>query len=129
MDSNTNLISNAETLCAQGELCLLKKDLFGFEINVLGQHFNRTLDSLFEQMQEARQQCVGRELILNELEIGHQIQTSILPKELPTGILYPISEFYWMITTESRSAVSILIQPTNIWKHSTTGKKPAKKYS
>lgn len=60
-----------------------QKDLFGFEINFLGEHFNRTLDALIEQMEEAKRERLGRERLLSELKIGHEIQKSILPKKLP----------------------------------------------
>ncbi len=60
-----------------------QKDLFGFEINALGEHFNRTLDALIEQMEEVKKERLGRERLLSELKIGHEIQKSILPKKLP----------------------------------------------
>ena len=60
-----------------------RNDFMGFEINVLGKNFNRMIDSLLKHMEEAKNQRVARELLVQELKIGHEIQKSILPREMP----------------------------------------------
>lgn len=55
----------------------------GFEINVLGETFNRMLDALVRNMEEAKNERVARELLERELDIGRQIQQELLPKEIP----------------------------------------------
>jgi serine phosphatase RsbU (regulator of sigma subunit) len=68
----------------QGDLkARFQRDWMGFEINVLGSDFNRMIDSLLLSMEEAKNERVGRELLANEFKIGHEIQTSIFPKEMP----------------------------------------------
>ncbi|MES2122008.1 MAG: SpoIIE family protein phosphatase [Chlamydiota bacterium] len=59
------------------------QDRMGFEINVIGRVFNRMIDSLLHHMEEARNERISRELLTKELKIGHDIQRSILPKEMP----------------------------------------------
>jgi sigma-B regulation protein RsbU (phosphoserine phosphatase) len=58
-------------------------DRVGFEINVIGQTFNRMIDSVIHHVEEARNERMARELLSKELKIGHEIQKSILPKEKP----------------------------------------------
>jgi len=55
----------------------------GFEINNLGLIFNETIDSLLLKMEEAKREKIEKEAYLSELKIGHQIQKSIFPLELP----------------------------------------------
>jgi len=59
------------------------QDPLGFEINILGQNFNAMIQSLVKHMQEAEDARVNQELLINELKIGHEIQKTIFPKELP----------------------------------------------
>lgn len=59
------------------------QDRMGFEINAIGRVFNRMIDSLLHHMEEARNERISRELLSKELKIGHDIQRSILPKEMP----------------------------------------------
>lgn len=56
---------------------------FGFEINELGSHFNEMIEAILLHMEEAKNQRVAKELLKKELEIGHQIQRELLPKEIP----------------------------------------------
>jgi serine phosphatase RsbU (regulator of sigma subunit) len=58
-------------------------DKMGFEINELGKQFNQTLDQLLLNAEEAERQRIGRERLAEELKIGHDIQSSLLPKHLP----------------------------------------------
>lgn len=60
-----------------------KRDLMGFEINLLGANFNRMIEALLTHMKEAKNEKLGRELLANELKIGYDIQTSLLPHEIP----------------------------------------------
>lgn len=58
-------------------------DWMGFEINALGKQFNETLDQLLMQSQEAARERISRERLAKELQIGREIQMSLLPKHLP----------------------------------------------
>src|SRR3990167_2951711 len=58
-------------------------DRMGFEINVLGQQFNETLDQLLFTQEEAEKERIGRERLAQELKIGHEIQVNLLPTHLP----------------------------------------------
>lgn len=58
-------------------------DKMGFEFNVIGEIFNETVESLTHHMQDAEQERVEKETYARELKIGEEVQTSILPKELP----------------------------------------------
>lgn len=59
------------------------RDRWGFEINAIGSHFNRMIDAVLAHMEEARTERVKREVLSNELKIGHEIQKTILPKVMP----------------------------------------------
>ena len=59
------------------------KDKFGFEINVLGDIFNKTLDDLALYIEQAKTERVRKELLEQELVIGHDIQMAILPRSFP----------------------------------------------
>lgn len=59
------------------------QDKFGFEVNVLGESFNRMIQSLKEYIQTANQERVEKETLAKELQIGQDIQKSILPREMP----------------------------------------------
>lgn len=61
-----------------------RKDWMGFEINVLGSHFNRTIDALTRHMETAKNERVAKEKLAQELKIGQEIQTSILPRVMPS---------------------------------------------
>lgn len=58
-------------------------DWMGFEINALGLQFNETLDGLLHHAKEAEKERLHREQLAQELKIGHEIQTSLLPKRVP----------------------------------------------
>lgn len=57
--------------------------VWGFEINGIGQEFNRTLDAMLLHQQEAETQRLHREKLAHELKLGHDIQASLLPKAIP----------------------------------------------
>lgn len=61
-----------------------QNDRLGFEINELGTHFNQTLRTLLNEMQATQNERVAKEILAEELKIGHEIQKNLLPKELPT---------------------------------------------
>lgn len=58
-------------------------DSFGFEINVLGDIFNKTLDALALYIEQVKVERVRKELLKKELDIGREIQVAILPKSFP----------------------------------------------
>lgn len=58
-------------------------DTMGFEFNIIGEIFNETVQSLTHHMQEAEQERVEKETYATELMIGEEVQSSIIPKELP----------------------------------------------
>jgi serine phosphatase RsbU (regulator of sigma subunit) len=58
-------------------------DKMGFEINELGKQFNMTLDQLFDAMEEAERQKIGRERLAEEFKIGHDIQAGLFPSHPP----------------------------------------------
>ena len=55
----------------------------GFEINVVGEVFNESIQSLLDHMHEAENERVARETLARELQIGQEVQQSILPKQVP----------------------------------------------
>lgn len=60
-----------------------KRDVMGFEINVLGDNFNEMIESLLKNMEEAKNERVAKEILAGELQIGQDIQKSLYPKEVP----------------------------------------------
>lgn len=63
-----------------------KEEPLGFDINLLGMHFNHTLDNLLENIQHAENERVKIETYQKELEIARQVQQSLLPKVVPVII-------------------------------------------
>lgn len=55
----------------------------GFEINVVGDVFNDSIEALLEHMHEIENERVARETLARELQIGQEVQQSILPKQVP----------------------------------------------
>lgn len=55
----------------------------GFEINILGDIFNTTLTNLLENIQQAEDERVKKEIYQRELEIGREAQQSLLPSIIP----------------------------------------------
>jgi sigma-B regulation protein RsbU (phosphoserine phosphatase) len=58
-----------------------QKDPLGFEINYLGEKFNEMVISLVQHIEEANRERASKEAYAKELQIGHEIQQSILPKK------------------------------------------------
>jgi len=63
-----------------------REDKWGFEINELGLQFNDTLDGLLIHQEEAERERLHRGKLAEELRIGHDIQSSLLPSH-PPGFL------------------------------------------
>ncbi|MCB1117954.1 MAG: PP2C family protein-serine/threonine phosphatase, partial [Chlamydiia bacterium] len=55
----------------------------GFEINVVGEFFNNAVESLLKHMHLAENERVAKETLAKELDIGREVQKSILPKQVP----------------------------------------------
>jgi sigma-B regulation protein RsbU (phosphoserine phosphatase) len=64
-------------------LARFKKQKMGFEINVIGEIFNQTIESLRDQVSRAEAERVQKETLKRELDIGQEIQRSILPLSRP----------------------------------------------
>lgn len=60
-----------------------KKDKMGFEINVLGVQFNKTIDALFLQQQATEKERIAKELFAKDLAIGAAMQREMIPEEPP----------------------------------------------
>lgn len=60
-----------------------EKDFLGFEINFLGASFNEMVENLSGFLEQVRREKLAKEILLNELKIGHEIQKQIFPKEIP----------------------------------------------
>ena len=56
----------------------------GFEINVIGDVLNKTLDFLDQNMEQVQKERIERRAYEEELKIGEKVQHSILPKKVPT---------------------------------------------
>ena len=55
------------------------RDAMGFEINFLGERFNQMIVSLISYIEEVKREKASKEALAKELQIGHEIQQSILP--------------------------------------------------
>ncbi len=60
-----------------------KKDQMGFEINLIGNILNEMVKSLVNFVDRIKKERAAKEVYAKELMIGHQVQTSIIPKTLP----------------------------------------------
>ena len=58
-------------------------DSMGFEINVLGIGFNEMIKTLLQTLESAKNEKIARELLARELQLGQEIQQSLLPREMP----------------------------------------------
>lgn len=54
-----------------------EKDAMGFEINVLGEHFNHMITSIIRHQKESEKERLQKEIYRNELKIGHEVQKSL----------------------------------------------------
>jgi serine phosphatase RsbU (regulator of sigma subunit) len=58
--------------------------LWGFELNAIGNYFNETLDAVLRHQAATETEKIAREKLARELQLGHQIQASLLPRALPS---------------------------------------------
>ena len=61
-----------------------QKDRMGFEINLIGNILNEMVRSLVDFIDRIKKEKSAKEAYEKELMIGHQVQTSIIPKEFPS---------------------------------------------
>ncbi|NGX54885.1 MAG: Phosphoserine phosphatase RsbU [Chlamydiae bacterium] len=68
----------------EGDLSVKYKPAhLGYEINLLGEIFNETLGKLLENIKRAEDERVLKEIYKKELELGQEVQNSLLPQEMP----------------------------------------------
>lgn len=76
-------LSNLIAKVSAGNLDVrFKEEPFGFEINILGNRFNQTLNSLLENIQKAEDERVMKETYRQELRIGQEVQRNLLPETI-----------------------------------------------
>ncbi|MEZ5315222.1 MAG: PP2C family protein-serine/threonine phosphatase [Chlamydiales bacterium] len=69
----------------EGDLKLrYEKDPLGFEINILGDIFNKMIDAVIDQKKVAEKERVKKETYAHELWLGQQAQLSLLPQKMPS---------------------------------------------
>lgn len=84
MSQPLNRLMEVMNRVSEGDLTArFEPDRMGFEINSIGEIFNQTLLSLRHQMHCAENERVQKETLKRELNIGQEIQMSILPHEWP----------------------------------------------
>jgi len=59
-------------------------DYLGYEINQLGTIFNRTVESLIENEKLAEDERIKKELLIQELKLGREVQRQLLPQSVPS---------------------------------------------
>lgn len=69
-------------------------DPMGFEINYLGAQFNTMVSSLVTYIDEVQKERASKEAIKKELQIGHDIQNSILPEKIVVFPGIKVSVFF-----------------------------------
>lgn len=60
-----------------------EKSPYGFEINTLGLMLNTMIDQLIQNLTSLEKEKIKKEKLEQELFIGHQIQKSLIPRQLP----------------------------------------------
>jgi phosphoserine phosphatase RsbU/P len=55
----------------------------GFEINILGEIFNSTLDSLLSNIEKEKEESVKKELLRSEIDLSREVQENLLTVEQP----------------------------------------------
>ena len=58
-------------------------DKMGFEINLLGSFFNDVVESMMKHQYEAEKQRLEKQIVAQELKLGHVIQKEMLPLQHP----------------------------------------------
>jgi sigma-B regulation protein RsbU (phosphoserine phosphatase) len=98
-------------------------DPMGFELNIVGQYFNKMVISLLSQIEQVKNEKDQKEILAKELKIGQDIQSSMLPATLPnvegldiaTGYLAARDvggDFYDMLSRENPDECMIAIADT-----------------
>ena len=112
-------LSEVMTIVGKGNLEeRFQHDSMGFEINYLGNRFNEMVVSLIDHIEEANKERASKEAYATELQIGHEIQQSILPKKedefpgLEVGVYFkPAKEvagdFYDWIIRDNKVIITI----------------------
>ena len=99
---------------SQGDLSArFEKKPMGFEINRLGVILNETLESLSRHMASANAERVKRETLQKELDIGQEIQRSILPHTKPTFPGLDIGARYLPSKQVGGDFYDVFVKPSN----------------
>ncbi|MDX8431012.1 MAG: SpoIIE family protein phosphatase [Candidatus Algichlamydia australiensis] len=77
-------LSEVMTLVGKGKTHYrYEPDSYGFEINHAGLIFNEMIDTLLHAQREGEEQRVANQTLSKELEIGQEVQQSLIPQTLP----------------------------------------------
>lgn len=60
-----------------------RKDKMGFEINFLGENFNKMVENLVHHIETIKKERTAKEALKKELEIGRDVQNKLLPHVIP----------------------------------------------
>lgn len=60
-----------------------EKSAYGFEINSIGELFNTMIEKLLYNLDKLQKQTIKQEKLQQELQIGHEIQKSLVPTHIP----------------------------------------------
>lgn len=100
------------------------RDPMGFELNMVGEYFNKMVVSLLSQIEQVKSEKTEKEVLAGELKIGQEIQKSMLPATLSsiegldvaTGYLAAKDvggDFYDMLSREAPDEYMIAIADTS----------------
>ncbi len=70
------------------------KDRWGFEINLLGEYFNKMMEAMISHQKQAQKEALQRNLLQRELFLAHQIQKGLLPQNLKEVSSMKIATFF-----------------------------------
>ena len=79
-----NLCSAMERVKSEDLNARYTSDRMGFEINVVGTIFNSMIESLVTFIEKVKEERAAKEAFERELMVGQEVQTSILPKKVPS---------------------------------------------
>lgn len=71
-----------------------QEDPFGFEINALGSIFNEMVDAVLENKKKAEEERISKQIFEEELQLGREVQRSLLPQKMPFYPGVQIAELY-----------------------------------
>ena len=86
-----------ETMTEVAKGNVLKKyvpDKMGFEINLLGSFFNNVVEAMVKHQNDAEQHRIEKQIVAQELKLGHAIQKEMLPMQHPDFPTLDISTGY-----------------------------------